>query len=141
MSPTTSACSFSISEELVPSPTAQPSSNTTSLDFCGLLNPPLVLREDRKEVGSQLWPAGMVLAQYLLRCQMDALQRKTMCVSPPQNRGYCCYNSWIGQSLNLQPGDLLLTVSKLSVELGAGSGLVGYSSLINALSFLVILWC
>lgn len=51
-----------------------------SLSFSGLLNPPLQLLEDRTEVGSQLWPAGMALAEYLLRCKMDELQGKTMSV-------------------------------------------------------------
>lgn len=49
-----------------------------SLSFSGLLNPPLRLLEDRTEVGSQLWPAGKALAEYLLRCKMDELQGKTM---------------------------------------------------------------
>jgi hypothetical protein len=51
-----------------------------SLSFSGLLNPPLRLLEDRTEVGSQLWPAGKALAEYLLRYKMDELQGKTMYV-------------------------------------------------------------
>jgi len=41
---------------------------TSSLDFDGLLQVPLLLYEDVKPgCGGQLWPAGMVLAKYLLR--------------------------------------------------------------------------
>ncbi|KAE8145588.1 putative methyltransferase-domain-containing protein [Aspergillus avenaceus] len=40
----------------------------TEIAFDGFLKEPLVLREDLKEgCGGQLWPAGMVLAKYLLR--------------------------------------------------------------------------
>jgi predicted nicotinamide N-methyase len=42
----------------------------TSLSFDGLLSPPLLLHEDLKDsCGGQLWPAGMVLAKWLLREQ------------------------------------------------------------------------
>lgn len=70
---------ISITEDLVPSIAPKPPS-TTSIDFSGLLSPPLLLQDDPTECGGQLWPAGMVLAQYLLRCKMSALKDKTMFV-------------------------------------------------------------
>ncbi|KAI4112560.1 MAG: hypothetical protein LQ345_006310 [Seirophora villosa] len=67
----------SITEELVPS-TATKLPCTTTIDFDGLLDPPLVLQDDPTECGGQLWPGGMVLAKYLLRCKMDELKGKTI---------------------------------------------------------------
>jgi protein N-lysine methyltransferase METTL21A len=50
----------------VPTRPAKPAA-TTSLSFDGLLSPPLLLHEDLQEgCGGQLWPAGMVLAKYIL---------------------------------------------------------------------------
>ncbi|KAL8654251.1 MAG: hypothetical protein Q9210_001627 [Variospora velana] len=69
--------SVSITEELVPC-TAPKSPCTASIDFDGLLDPPLVLQDDPTECGGQLWPGGMVLAKYLLRCKMDELKDKTI---------------------------------------------------------------
>ncbi|MCJ1355096.1 MAG: hypothetical protein MMC33_005087 [Icmadophila ericetorum] len=58
---------LSISEDLIPIRLAK-RAGTTTLSFDGLLSPPLQLHEDLKEgCGGQLWPAGMVLAKYLLR--------------------------------------------------------------------------
>ncbi|KAL8859550.1 MAG: hypothetical protein Q9178_003949 [Gyalolechia marmorata] len=71
--------SISINEELVP-PTACKSPSITSIDFEGLLDPPLLLQDDPKECGGQLWPGGMVLAKYLLRTKMTELQGRTMFV-------------------------------------------------------------
>ena len=71
---------FTIPEELVPSRNdeCQP---TISLDFDGCLNPPLILKQDLKEgCGGKTWPAGMVMAEYFLRCKLDTLQSKTMFV-------------------------------------------------------------
>jgi hypothetical protein len=70
---------LSVSEDLVPSRTEQQSQIVT-LNFKGLLNPPLKLQTDVSECGGQLWPAGMVLAEYLLRNKMDELRGKTMFV-------------------------------------------------------------
>ncbi|MCJ1435523.1 hypothetical protein MMC27_004897 [Xylographa pallens] len=55
-----------ISEDFLPfRPAKLP--GTTNLSFSGLLSPPLRLHEDLKDgCGGQLWPAGMVLARYLL---------------------------------------------------------------------------
>ena len=71
---------LSVSEDLVPSrPEFLPS--TVSLDFDGLLSPPLVLHQDLKVgCGGQLWPAGITLTQYLLRHKQDEMRRKTMFV-------------------------------------------------------------
>lgn len=71
---------LSVTEELVPSlPPNLPT--TTTLDLSGLLTPPLILQTDLKEgCGGQLWPAGRVLAKYLVQCKMDELREKTMFV-------------------------------------------------------------
>lgn len=74
---------FTISQELIESPDPQPA-GTTQLTFDGLLSSPLELHEDLSEgCGGQLWPAGMVLAKYLLR-RMDPaeLADMTMFVRP-----------------------------------------------------------
>ncbi|KAI9773805.1 MAG: hypothetical protein M1840_006030 [Geoglossum simile] len=54
-------------ESLVPSPT-HIQAHITTVGFDGLLRTPLRLKEDLAEgCGGKLWPAGMVLARYLLR--------------------------------------------------------------------------
>ena len=71
---------LTVAEDLVPSRNDEPQP-TISLDFDGLLNPPLLLKQDLKEgCGGKTWPAGMVLAEYLLRCRLDSLKNKTMLV-------------------------------------------------------------
>ena len=70
---------LSISEDLVPSPAPIPSQKVT-LSFDGLLNPPLVLQTNQTQCGGKLWPAGMVLAEYLLRNRMAEVHGKTMFV-------------------------------------------------------------
>lgn len=70
---------ISITEDLVPS-TASKCPSVTSIDFDGLLNPPLLLQDDPTECGGQLWPGGMVLATYLLRTKMTELQGRAMLV-------------------------------------------------------------
>ena len=70
---------LSISEDLVPSPIPIPSQQVI-LSFDGLLNPPLILQTNEKQCGGKLWPAGMVLAEYLLRNKMAEVQGKTMFV-------------------------------------------------------------
>jgi len=71
---------LAISEDLVPSPTHKPAS-TTTIDFDGLLTPPLKLQEDLTEgCGGQLWPASMVLSKHILRQRRDSLKGKTMFV-------------------------------------------------------------
>jgi protein N-lysine methyltransferase METTL21A len=52
---------------------------TATISFQGLLDPPLLLHEDLKEgCGGQLWPAGIVLAKYMLHYHRDDLGQKTM---------------------------------------------------------------
>ena len=69
-----------ITEDLVPSRSEQLDRNI-SLDFSGLLNPPLTLKQDLTEgCGGKTWPAGMVLSRYLLRCKLEQLKAKTMFV-------------------------------------------------------------
>jgi len=72
---------FAISEDLMAS-RIHKVAGTTTLDFDGLLHPPLKLHEDLAGgCGGQLWPAGIVLAKYLLRRpQRDTLQGKVMFV-------------------------------------------------------------
>ncbi|RMY62766.1 hypothetical protein D0864_12760 [Hortaea werneckii] len=69
---------FAISEDLVSSRT-QKQAGTGEVDFDGLLQTPLKLHEDlAKGNGGQAWPAGRVLAKYLLRKKRDELKRSTM---------------------------------------------------------------
>ncbi|KAI9855563.1 MAG: hypothetical protein M1824_006065 [Vezdaea acicularis] len=62
-----------ISEDLVPTrPPKAP--GITTLDFNGLLRAPLRLYEDLADgCGGQVWPAGQVLASYLLRTKREEL--------------------------------------------------------------------
>jgi hypothetical protein len=61
------------------------SAGTTSIDFDGLLSPPLRLHEDLANgCGGQLWPAGMVLAKYMMRVQKATLKGKSMFVRSTQ---------------------------------------------------------
>jgi hypothetical protein len=58
---------FGVSQELVP-PAPQKAAGVAEVDFDGLLVPALRLREDLTNgCGGMLWPAGMVLAKYMLR--------------------------------------------------------------------------
>jgi protein N-lysine methyltransferase METTL21A len=53
--------------------------STTAVSFDDLPQPPLLLHEDLKEgCGGQLWPAGMVLAKYMLLHHSHDLADKTM---------------------------------------------------------------
>lgn len=52
---------------------------TTSVDFDGKLDQPLLLHEDLKEgCGGQLWPAGMTLSKYMLTYQNDLREQKVL---------------------------------------------------------------
>jgi protein N-lysine methyltransferase METTL21A len=69
-----------ISEDFIPV-RQQKIAGQTELSFGGLLDPPLLLHEDLKEgCGGQSWPAGMVLAKYLLK-DLDSIKGKTMYVA------------------------------------------------------------
>ncbi|KAK3670483.1 Protein-lysine N-methyltransferase efm6 [Recurvomyces mirabilis] len=67
---------FAISEDFVQSPTHR-QAGTNKVDFDGLLQEkPLQLHEDlAKGNGGQAWPAGHVLAKYLLRMKRDELKK------------------------------------------------------------------
>lgn len=113
---TTEELPLSVTEDLVPSTAPKPAC-TTSIDFDGLLGTPLLLQDDPTECGGQLWPGGMVLAKYLLRCKTAELEGKTMFVFVRHTR-----------LLPLRPETAKKSVADLggnSLELGAGSGLVG----------------
>lgn len=72
---------FGLSEDFVQSPTHKAAS-TKAVDFDGLLTPPLTLHEDLTSGnGGQAWPAGMILAKYLLRRKRDELRDCSMLVS------------------------------------------------------------
>jgi hypothetical protein len=72
---------FDISSDLVPPAVIKPA-GVSSIDFDELLSPPLKLQEDLKNgCGGQLWPAGMVLAKYMLREHKEDLAGKTMYLS------------------------------------------------------------
>lgn len=67
-------------ESIVPARANKPPS-TATISFNDLLQPPLLLHEDLKEgCGGQLWPAGMVLAKYMLHAHRDEFANKTMWV-------------------------------------------------------------
>ncbi|KAG0645795.1 Elongation factor methyltransferase 6 [Hyphodiscus hymeniophilus] len=63
---------LAIGQDFTPLPTYKAAS-TTSINFSDLLEPSLKLHEDLKSgCGGQLWPAGMVLAQQMLRLELGA---------------------------------------------------------------------
>ncbi|CAK4034545.1 Hypothetical predicted protein [Lecanosticta acicola] len=69
---------WDISEDLVSAPSYKAAA-TNTLHLDGLLTPPLVVHEDLTHGnGGQLWPAGMILAKYLLRKRRDELQDATI---------------------------------------------------------------
>ena len=108
---------LSISEELVPSTKTIPSQEVI-LAFNGLLSPPLVLQTNETECGGKLWPAGMVLAEYLLRNKMDEMKGKKM---------FVCSNVSFLPHAYRNAGVLSRQLILDRIELGAGSGLVGYT--------------
>lgn len=70
-----------INEELVTIP-ARKVPTITSVDLDGLLQKPLQLQEDVKGgCGGQVWPAGEVLAKYIIRRHSNNLVAKQMFVS------------------------------------------------------------
>lgn len=72
--------SFDVSESLAP-PRVNHVAGTTTLDFDGFLKEPLILKEDLKNgCGGQLWPAGIILARYLLYQHSADMSGKTMWV-------------------------------------------------------------
>ncbi|KAI9847136.1 MAG: hypothetical protein M1838_000993 [Thelocarpon superellum] len=113
-SPSSESNKLVFPEDLVRSPTHK-TSGIRSVDFDGLLTPPLRLAEDlRHGCGGQVWPAGMVLARYLLRVRREQLQEKNMFV-------------WVTPSFEVAAmlTGFVADLDVRSVELGAGGGLVG----------------
>ncbi|WPH01003.1 S-adenosyl-L-methionine-dependent methyltransferase [Acrodontium crateriforme] len=69
---------FAISEDLVQSPVHK-QATTNSFDFDGLLSKPLKLHEDLAGGnGGQAWPAGRILAKYILQRRRDDVKDKTI---------------------------------------------------------------
>ncbi|CAD0108543.1 unnamed protein product [Aureobasidium uvarum] len=69
---------FDIDEELVPVRELK-QAGVMEVDFDGLLKTPLRLEEDlKKGCGGMLWPAGMVMAKYLMRQEKDVFKNKTI---------------------------------------------------------------
>jgi hypothetical protein len=69
---------FSISEDLVQLPIIR-TSTVSQVDFDGLLHTPIKLYEDLANgCGGQMWPAGMVLAKYMLLRHRESLLDKSM---------------------------------------------------------------
>ena len=73
---------FDIDEELVPVRELK-QAGVMEVDFDGLLSgAPLRLEEDlKKGCGGMLWPAGMVMAKYLIRQDKDLFKDKMMLVT------------------------------------------------------------
>ncbi|CAJ2503283.1 Uu.00g106770.m01.CDS01 [Anthostomella pinea] len=98
-SPELSPCAFGV--DFTPLP-AYKAAGTTETDLAGLLVKPLRLHEDLSPgCGGQLWPAGMMLAQHMLRHHREDLRESRM----------------TGLALTMAGG--------ASLEIGAGGGLVG----------------
>jgi hypothetical protein len=77
---------LNFSEDLVELPNIK-APGMSEVDFDGLLEKPLRLHEDLKEgCGGQLWPAGMLLAKYMLRRYISSMKGKTMSVDTRSSR-------------------------------------------------------
>lgn len=73
---------FNFGEDFVKSP-KHLAASIQSIDFGGLLNPPLLLHEDLAAgCGGMLWPAGMRLAKYILKLKQEEIRTaESMCVA------------------------------------------------------------
>jgi hypothetical protein len=72
---------FGLSYDLV-QPAVMKLAGLSEVGFNGLLTSPIKLLEDLTDgCGGQLWPAGMVLAKYMLRKHREELKGKSMCAS------------------------------------------------------------
>lgn len=73
---------LTLGQDLTPLPNYKAAA-TSTISFSDLLSPPLKLHEDLTSgCGGQLWPAGMVLAKYMLRYHRDGLKDAKMFVRP-----------------------------------------------------------
>ena len=80
ISPSLQTTPLDVSESLVPS-REHKTAGVSSVSFDGLLDDPLLLKEDLKGgCGGQMWTAGMVLARYLLHHHRSSLSGKRMYV-------------------------------------------------------------
>lgn len=80
VSPNRDEDEFAISESLIPAREIK-AAGITHVGLDGFLKQPLSLREDlKKGCGGQLWPAGIVLAKYMLKIHASDLHGKTMSV-------------------------------------------------------------
>jgi len=71
---------LTIGEDLTPLPTYKAAA-TSTISFSDLLSPPLKIHEDLASgCGGQLWPAGMILAKYMLRYHREDLKEAKMFV-------------------------------------------------------------
>ena len=63
-----------------------------TVDFGGLLDPPLLLHEDLADgCGGMLWPAGMRLAKYILKMKKEEIRNaESMCVSSCGQKSSSC---------------------------------------------------
>ena len=85
---------FNISADLVELPVIK-QAGPSNLDFDGLLQSPIQLHEDLTTgCGGQLWPAGMVLAKYILRKHRHNLKDKSM-LGYDLSRRSCCEADFI----------------------------------------------
>lgn len=79
---------FNVSDSLAP-PRDIKTAGTTTTTFDGFLQEPLLLKEDLKNgCGGQLWPAGMVLANYLLSQHSKDMSGKSVSVFPRPPNGF-----------------------------------------------------
>jgi hypothetical protein len=77
-SPSPEFSPLAVGEDLTPLP-AYKEASTRLVNFSNLLEPPLQLHEDLKSgCGGQLWPAGVVLAQHMLRYHKNSLKDARM---------------------------------------------------------------
>ncbi|KAI9778791.1 MAG: Methyltransferase-like protein 21D [Geoglossum umbratile] len=118
-------------ESLVASP-AHIQPHIATVDFDGLLRTPLRLKEDLSEgCGGKLWPAGMVLARYLLRVyggpSGEVLRGKKIVDESVPVFHFPVHTSPINtnHASTFRSRQLMLSRSNPSIELGAGGGLVG----------------
>lgn len=107
-----------VSEDLIPVRELKLAKDVP-INFDGLLEPPLLVREDPKEgCGGHIWPAGMQLSKFMLRMHGTDLKGKTMWVYPS-------LVGFIAASSNARALFACINLPESSVELGAGGGLVG----------------
>ncbi|KAF9883591.1 hypothetical protein FE257_003144 [Aspergillus nanangensis] len=97
---------FNINESLVPLRDLK-SVTHSEVSFDGLLESPLLLKEDLKEgCGGQLWPAGMVLGKYLLQQHRFDLNNKSIV---ELGAGGGLVGLAIAHGCNVDPSSIIIT--------------------------------